>query len=241
MGEAVDKICGWLDVPLRPYRYVVTPNVDHIILLQKSQSFRDAYEKASLSVIDGWPVAKAVSFLSARKVDVVPGSDLVPAIFDKLQKEGKEVSIFLLGAAEGVGMVAAQNIKRSWPALKKVHFYSPPYGFESDTNAIAKVRDVLIGVNPDLLIVGLGAPKQEMWARSQVGADLSCVAICAGATIDFLAENKRRAPLWVRKSRIEWLYRVAQEPRRLFSRYAKGVLIFPCLFFREVISRKKRI
>ena len=99
------------------------------------------------------------------------------------------------------------------------------------SDLLALVKDQV--ARPDVLVVGLGAPKQELWVHKHRERLTAKVALCVGATIDFLAGERRRAPAWMQEAGLEWLYRVASEPRRLAARYAKDALIFPRLFARE--------
>jgi N-acetylglucosaminyldiphosphoundecaprenol N-acetyl-beta-D-mannosaminyltransferase len=141
--------------------------------------------------------------------------------------------VFLLGAAAGVGERAAKNIHRRWSAVEVVGVYSPPMGFERDPqesqNILARVRQAA----PDVLVVGLGAPKQELWVHNHRHAIAAPVALCVGATIDFLAGEKKRAPMILRRLGLEWLHRMMSEPRRLAKRYARDAWIFPQLVWRE--------
>lgn len=237
MKEAVEQIVDW-SLLQDASRYVVTPNVDHTLTLRSSAEFRNAYEGAALRLIDGWPVAKAVELIFGIDVQPVPGSDLVPAIFDELQSRHLASRIYLLGALPGIAEIAADRIRSQWPDLIIAGTCSPPMGFERDAAECSKVCAQLRKARPDILILGLGAPKQELWIhrhRNQIGP---CVAICAGATIDFLGGAKVRAPRWVRRLHLEWFHRVVQEPRRLFARYAKGMILFPVLSISEKLRHE---
>jgi len=146
---------------------------------------------------------------------------------------GGGLRIYLLGAAPGVADRAAGNIRKDWPAVEIVGTYSPPIGFERDAAENEAILNRIAGAGPDVLIIGLGAPKQELWVHQHRGRIAAKVALCVGATIDFLAGERKRAPMWMREAGLEWLYRVALEPRRLAARYAKDALIFPRLVARE--------
>lgn len=214
-------------------RYVVTPNVDHILTLATNDDFVEAYRGAELRVIDGWPVRVALKLLHRVDSSVVPGSDLVPSLFDECDRQRLDLRVFLLGAAAGVADTAAIRIAERWRNVRVVGTCSPDYGFEKDPHASQRICDLITSKSPDLLVVGLGAPKQELWISDNAWRTRAKVAICAGATIDFLSGTKRRAPALVRRLRLEWAYRVIQEPRRLAKRYLKGMLIFPWLVLRE--------
>jgi len=190
-------------------------------------------------IVDGKPVLGVSRLLGVALCEVVPGPDLCSALFDAFEG-GLSPRIFLLGAEEGVAEIAASNIVARWPWVKVCGTYSPPMSFGSKTAssdiAIARIN----ACRPDLLVIGLGAPKQEIWI-SQVSDRLQVkVALCLGAVIDYLSGNKRRAPLWMRKLSLEWLYRVLCEPRRLAGRYLHDACIFPQIVLRELFRYKQR-
>ncbi len=232
MGEAVRQILNWVDEPNRACRFVVTPNVDHTIMLQEHEGLRAAYDHADLVLADGYPVILASWLLGKTLPERVAGSDLVPALFGGGDPE-RPLRTFLLGAAPGVAERAADKIIERWQGVEIVDTYSPPFGFENDDAEQAHILARVEAARPDLLVVGLGAPKQEVWVNEQ-RENLACsVALCVGATIDFLAGEKDRAPRWVQDVYLEWLYRMLSEPRRLFWRYMKDAWVFPQLVWRE--------
>jgi N-acetylglucosaminyldiphosphoundecaprenol N-acetyl-beta-D-mannosaminyltransferase len=153
-------------------------------------------------------------------------------LFDAAERHGG-LRVYLLGAAPGVARRAAANIRQRWPSVRIVGTYSPPIGFERDAAENAKIIARLAAAKPDLLLVGLGAPKQELWVDAHRHAISAKVTLCIGATIDFLAGERRRAPMWIRRLGLEWLHRVAGEPRRLLGRYARDAWVFPRLVWRE--------
>lgn len=233
MPEAVTRLMDWIHgEPEAGHRYVVTPNVDHTVMLQEHEGLRAAYADANLILADGMPVVLASRLLRKPLPERVTGADLVPALFGAADDQ-RPLTAYLLGAGPGVAEVAAKNIEQKWPAVRIVGTYSPPFGFEHDdaenTAILARIREA----KPDVLVVGLGAPKQELWVhthRDHIDARLS---LCVGATIDFLAGNTPRAPRWMQRFGLEWLFRVLSEPRRLFKRYARDAWIFPRLVWRE--------
>ena len=231
MPQAVARIYEWLRDDAG-CRYVVTPNVDHTVILQQHAELRAAYAGAGLVLADGFPVVLASKLVGRPLPALVPGSDLVPALFTAAA-EHHGVKVYLLGAGPGVAERAAERIQQRWPAVNVVGCYSPPLGFEHDDAENARIIAQVNAAQPDLLVLGFGAPKQELWiAKHQAQLQAKC-ALCVGATIDFLAGEKRRAPVWMRRLRLEWLHRVASEPRRLFKRYARDAWVFPQLVWRE--------
>jgi N-acetylglucosaminyldiphosphoundecaprenol N-acetyl-beta-D-mannosaminyltransferase len=235
MAEAVSIIDGWVRDGLEDgeaCHYVTTPNVDHMVLLRDHAEMRAAYAGAGLVLADGWPVVTASRWLGVPLPERVAGSDLVPALFSAADPH-RPLRTYLLGAAPGVAFRAAQKIHDRWPGVQVVGVDSPPLGFERDAELNARILSRIASVQPDLLVVGLGAPKQELWVHKHRHSIESTVAICAGATIDFLAGERRRAPVWMQRLGLEWLHRVASEPRRLVRRYARDAAIFPQLVLKE--------
>ena len=232
MDEAVGQVLAWSRGDGGSCRFVVTPNVDHVVMLQHHEGLQAAYREAGLVLVDGAPVLWSARLLRRRVPERVAGSDLVPALFDAVSDQ-EPIRIFLLGAGPGVGERAAANIRRRWPAVEVVGTYSPPLGFEKSDAENEAILSRIAQAAPDVLVVGLGAPKQELWVHRHKGKIAAKVALCVGATIDFLAGEKSRAPKWMQWVGLEWLYRVGTEPKRLAARYAKDAWVFPRLLLRE--------
>ena len=237
MPEAVQRLRKWIsDKDDQPCRFVVTPNVDHTVLLTENEKLQAAYESANLILADGHPIIWASKLLRRPLPERVPGSELVPKLFDSYKKAGS-LKVFLLGAAEGVAVRAAENMKQQWRNVETVGVYSPPMGFEKDEDETNYILGRIVLTRPDVVVVGLGAPKQEIWVHQNINQIDASVALCVGATIDFLAGEKHRAPVWMQRSGIEWLHRMASEPKRLAARYAKDAWIFPRIVFRQWMSQ----
>ncbi|NIL95694.1 MAG: WecB/TagA/CpsF family glycosyltransferase [Planctomycetales bacterium] len=232
MPEAVARLQHWIGTSAAPCRYVVTPNVDHTILYQHNPRLRDAYQAASLVLADGMPVLWASRLFGKPLPQRVTGSDLVPALFDASCGDRPQ-RVFLLGGGPGVAERAAANIHRRWAHVQVVGTLAPPQGFEHDPGQNQEIVKTINTAAPDCLVVGLGAPKQELWVHRHYRQLDVPLALCVGATIDFLAGEKRRAPGWMQRCGLEWLYRCAREPRRLGGRYARDALIFPRLLWQE--------
>ena len=232
MDQAVMRLQQWIADCDRRCRYVVTPNVDHTVLFQSNRQLRDAYAGSSLVLADGWPVVLASRLLGKRLPERVTGSDLVPALFSAA-KAGDGLRVFLLGAGPGIAERAAERIEQRWPAVSVVGTNSPPIGFEHLDQQNQEIIDLINASRADVLVVGLGAPKQELWVTKHAGDLNVSVALCAGATIDFLAGHESRAPKWMQRTGLEWLHRCCSEPRRLVRRYARDARIFPQIVWRE--------
>ncbi|MFK7768529.1 MAG: WecB/TagA/CpsF family glycosyltransferase [Mariniblastus sp.] len=236
MAEAVASLRAWINEDSGQCRYVVTPNVDHAVQLQENEGLCKSYEEAHLILADGHPIVWASRLLRQPLPERVAGSELVPALFDSCEKKG-DLKVFLLGAMPGVGAIAAANMKKQWPNVETVGVYSPPFGFENDPDECNFVLGRIALCNPDVVIVGLGAPKQEIWVNKHYKQMNAKAALCVGATIDFLAGEQKRAPVWMQKSGIEWLHRMCSQPKRLVKRYAKDAWIFPQLVWRQMMGR----
>ena len=232
LDQAVEQIYEWTTWRSHRSRFVVTPNVDHAVMYQEHNALRAAYAHASLVLADGMPVIAAARLLGLPIPERVAGSDLVPELFERAADHGG-LRVFLLGAAPGVATRAAAYIEHRWPSVEVVDTYSPPPGFEHDVRENEAILSRIARAQPDLLVVGFGAPKQELWVDAHRDRIEAAVTLCVGATIDFLAGEKRRAPVWMRKTGLEWLHRLLSEPQRLFRRYARDAWQFPQLVFRE--------
>lgn len=239
LAEAVSQCLCWMSEEKHSCRYVVTPNLDHVIQYQERSDLREAYRRSSMVIADGWPLVLASSVSGRPLPERVAGSDLVPALFHAIEQSQEPRSLFLLGAAPGVAEMAAAVITKSSPRVQVVGTYSPPLGFEHSADECAEIRRRINEVSPDLLVVGLGAPKQELWLAAHHEALQVGVAIAAGATIDFLAGRQKRAPVWMQRTHLEWLHRLLSHPRRLAGRYFRDALMLPSLFWREYQNRHR--
>ncbi len=189
MMQAVRRVQDWIECGEDRCHVVVTPNVDHVVMLQSNKPLREVYQAADMVLADGWPVVAASRLLRKPLPERVPGSDLVPCLFKHTKTNGP-LSVYLLGAADGVAARAAMLIAARWPSVAVVGTYSPPLGFEHDAAENEAILAKIAAAKPDVLVVGLGAPKQELWVHHHRGRIQARVALCVGATIDFLAGKK---------------------------------------------------
>lgn len=139
--------------------YVVTPNVDHIVQLETSKELKAVYENASLILTDGKPLLWIAKWYGTPIKEKISGSDLFPRLCNMAAKKGYK--LFFLGAAEGVAAKAAENLANKFKGLQVVGTYSPPFGFENNQIEMDKIKSMIKESKPDILIVGLGCPKQE--------------------------------------------------------------------------------
>jgi exopolysaccharide biosynthesis WecB/TagA/CpsF family protein len=221
IAEAVDRIEAMVEA--RRPGYVVTPNVDFLVQARRDAELLLILAQADLVLCDGRPLVWASRWLGNALPCRVAGSDLVPVLLRRAEQRGWR--IFLLGGAAGVGAEAARRIAAAHPLLPAVGHYSPPIralaGMD-DAEIVAKIRVA----KPDIVLVCFGCPKQEKWIFRHHRTAGIPVMIGAGGTVDFLAGRLTRAPVWMRRTGTESVFRLWQEPRRLFARYAGDFLRF---------------
>jgi N-acetylglucosaminyldiphosphoundecaprenol N-acetyl-beta-D-mannosaminyltransferase len=218
LEEAVQQICQWLDDESTG-RYVCVTDVHCIMQSYRRPEVRSAYNSASLCVPDGMPLTWVGRALGQRTMGRVYGPDLMLRLLEIAAREG--YTNFFYGGAEGV----AEDLKRlttmRLPDLKVVGTYCPP--FRSLTR---DEREVLIStvnaVKPDLLWIGLGAPKQELFMKEYHDVLRAKVMIGVGAAFDFHTGRVRQAPRWMMRIGLEWFFRLCMEPRRLAPRYVRN-------------------
>lgn len=215
MNEAIEKIDSIIEN--KQNEYVVTPNVDHMIKLQYDVELQSVYKNAGLVLTDGQPLVWISKIFKTPIREKVSGSDLFPRLCELAAK--RNYGMFFLGAQEGVAAKAASNLMKRFPGLKIVGTYAPPFGFQNNTKQLNKIEDMIHDAHPDILIVGLGCPKQEKYMYHNFRKLGVPISLGLGASLDFESGNIKRAPKWMRNSGTEWLYRLTQDPKRLFRRY----------------------
>jgi N-acetylglucosaminyldiphosphoundecaprenol N-acetyl-beta-D-mannosaminyltransferase len=197
--------------------WIATPNVDHLRAATVDWRLGELIRDAALSVADGAPVVWAGRLAGRRVPERVAGADLLWSLCGAAAEDGK--TVYLLGGATGVPERAAEELQRRYPGLKVAGTCSPPYGFESDPKELGNCRDGLRITNPDVVFVGLGFPKQELFIQRFGELLPNAWWLGCGAAIPFAAGELARAPRWMQATGLEWLFRLGSEPRRLFRRY----------------------
>lgn len=198
---------------------VFTPNVDHLIKLQKDIEFCRAYSIATYKTCDSQALMFVSRFLGTPIQEKISGSDLFPAFY-RYYKDDEDIKIFLLGAAEGIAARAQAEINRKTGREIVIAAHSPSYGFEKDEAECQRIVEMVNRSGATVLAIGVGAPKQEKWLyyyKDQMPNVKIFLAI--GATIDFEAGAVARSPKWITNLGFEWLYRLLSEPQRLWKRY----------------------
>lgn len=196
--------------------YVVTPNIDHVVLAEDDRHFRDAYAGASLSLIDGTPLFWSTRLLGQQAPAKVSGSDLVEPLMARAGAKGWKV--YLLGAGPGVAERAGKIFEQRY-RTQVVGCDAPMLSLNEDDAATRAAFEKVKAARPDLLLLALGAPKQEILMHRWLPTFAPAVALGIGASLDFVVGTVRRAPVWMQRSGLEWAWRLGQEPRRLWRRY----------------------
>lgn len=215
MSETIDAVEELIKSEKKSY--VVAINVDVVIKIENDPYLKKIVDNADMVLVDGKPLVWISNFYGKPLKAKISGSDLVPLLCEEASK--KQYSIFIIGGKEGVAEQAKQNLEKRLPGIMIVGTYAPTYGFEKNDAELNKINTLLSEAKPDLLIACFGCPKQEKWIFENISKYDAKVSICAGATVDFLAGNIKRAPRWMSEHGLEWLYRFLQEPKRMFRRY----------------------
>jgi exopolysaccharide biosynthesis WecB/TagA/CpsF family protein len=212
---------------------VFTPNVDHLMKLQKNYEFYLTYQKADYIVCDSKIMIYASKFLGTPIQEKISGSDLFPAFYTYYKHDHK-MKIFLLGGLGKTAKIAQNKINSRVGRDIVVATYSPPFGFENDRHECQKILELINDSGATVLGIGVGAPKQELWLdkfKDQLKNVKIFLAI--GATINFEAGSMKRAPQWMSEIGFEWFYRLLSEPDRLWKRYLLDDLPFFWLVFKQ--------
>jgi N-acetylglucosaminyldiphosphoundecaprenol N-acetyl-beta-D-mannosaminyltransferase len=220
LGIEIDNLS--LEELLKEMRsgFVVTPNVNHVMLMHRDPEFREAYSSADYHLCDSQILMNVSEWLGKPIRQKISGSDLLPAFYH-YHWDNPNIKIFLLGAEEGVGAIAMRKINQMVARTIVVDTYSPPWGFEKDPIECQKIMRLLEQSSATVLVLGFGTPKQEKWFyhyRQEIDRSID-LTFAIGTTINFEAGHALRAPHWMRSAGLEWLYRLCREPKRLWRRY----------------------
>jgi len=214
MGEALSRIEGFISEG-RPHR-VVTVNLDYLRHSRRDEHFRDAVNSADLAVADGAPLVWASRLFGHPLPERVTGVDLADRCAELAA--ARSYRLFLLGAGPGVAEGVARVLEQKYPGLHIAGTYTPPFGEFSEEEE-QRIRERIRRAKPDILLVGLPTPRQELWNHGRAEEWGVPVTIGVGAAFDMLGGLVPRAPRWMQRSGLEWLFRLWIEPRRLWKRY----------------------
>lgn len=216
---------------------VVTPNIDHLQRVRRDPTLAVLYDGALLSLPDGVPV-RWLARIQGVALERVSGADLFPAVCRELAQSGKRVAV--LGTRDaGRAEALCERLASEFPGIV-AQVISPRMGFERTPEMLVEVQQAVVSFLPDAVFVCLGSPKQELFAK-RLGRMLpKTIFVGAGAAADFYLGDVRRAPRWVQSFGLEWLFRLINEPHRLWRRYVGNVFFLPGAMWREIAKRVRR-
>jgi exopolysaccharide biosynthesis WecB/TagA/CpsF family protein len=204
------------------YAYVVTPNTDQLIRYCDDAAFRDLYRSAGFVLLDSRFLAYLLRFVFRLRMPTCPGSDVTAQLFDNVV--GPDDKLVVIGGSEAQAQLLAQK-----HGLRGLRHFNPPMGFINDPVAVEECLRFIEEQSPfRFCLLAIGCPQQELLAKAlQTRGRARGLALCVGASINFLTGAERRAPQWIQKTGFEWLFRLAQNPARMAGRYlVRGPRIF---------------
>ncbi len=214
---------------------IATLNLDHLVKLSTNEAFRLAYARQDLVTADGNPIVWLARAAGHRRVELVPGSDLIQPVLQKAAAHRAQVAF--VGSTEASLEAASRILSEKVPGIEIKALVAPPMGFDPTGAEAFHILDGIAAQGIRLVLVALGAPKQEQFAA--IGRDrypdLGFLSI--GAGLDFIAGAQRRAPAWARRLALEWLWRMLLSPRRLALRYLDCALVLPAHLMRSLAMR----
>jgi len=228
MPLAVETIEKW--IIQRQREYVCVTNVHLIMECQRDEKLRQIHNRAGMVTPDGMPLVWLSHLNGFRQVERVYGPDLLLAFCARSATQGYRH--YFYGGAEGVPQLLVKRLTQRFPGLEIAGMFSPPFTPLSPRED-AQIVDMINQTQPDVIWVGLGAPKQERWMAAHLGRIQAPVMIGVGAAFDFHSGLKPQAPYWMQRHGLEWVFRLANEPQRLWRRY----LIYNPLFIFLVLQQ----
>jgi len=216
-------------------RQIVTANAQFYVLADKNVRFRGVVEESEYICADGMPLVWACDRLMHTKVPRIAGIDLI----DDLCREGaaKGLRVFFMGGRPGTARATASILATKYPGMVVAGVSCPNYGFELKPETLTAALDEIGAAKPQVLFLALGAPKQEFFIGQHIRPLGIPLAIGIGGSFELLAGDLHRAPRWMQDAGLEWAFRLAQEPRRLWKRYLIGNLEFVWSLTKWSVSR----
>jgi N-acetylglucosaminyldiphosphoundecaprenol N-acetyl-beta-D-mannosaminyltransferase len=214
--------------------YVLTPNAQHVVLLDRDKNLQTIYSEAAFVLPDGVSLLLAARLLGRKLPHRLAGVDMFQALCKRAADEG--LRIFLLGGRPGSAEKAAEKLLANSPGLIISGIFCPPHGFEDDPSQQEEIQARIRAANPHLLFVAFGAPKQEYWIHEHARNLGVPIAMGVGGSFEMVGGIVPRAPMWMRKTGLEWVHRLVREPRRMWRRYLIGSLQFAVVVLRQRLN-----
>ncbi len=220
------------------YALLTSVNAQAVLVAAESPRFAEILNTSAISIADGMSIVISSRLLGTPLQNRVAGVDLVEEVCKRCADE--RLGIYLLGGRPGSGYLTAEVLKKRYPSLMVTGFDCPPYGFENSSFENARILQRIRKAAPDILFVALGTPKQEYWTADNASALNVAIAIPVGGAFEMLAGLVPRAPRWLQLIGMEWLFRLAMEPRRLWRRYLIGNAHFIALIARQYFATRSK-
>jgi len=236
---SMDRVLAIFDRWLadRHDRYVIFRDVHGVMRAQSDPELRRAHEEADIIAPDGMPLVWIAKFDGMKEISRVCGPDLLPLVCQKGISNGWRH--YFVGGAPGVAELMVENLTQSYPGISIVGHCCPPFRILSEEEDEIICTNIRLA-SPDFIWVGLGTPKQENWMYAHRGRCGGAIMLGVGAAFDLYAGTVTRAPVWMQKLGLEWLFRLSSEPGRLWRRYLILAPRFVLLTFYDVVAKRRR-
>jgi len=231
--DTISKICSW--ALKHESRYVALCNVHSVVTALLDNNHRSNLNAADMATPDGMPIAWSMRKMGFPTQQRINGPDLMWCYCDKAEKTGQK--IFFYGSTNNVLTILKERLRTSFPELQIAGMYSPPFR-ELTATENAEVVERLNNSGANVIFIGLGCPRQERWMFEQRGK-VNAVMIGVGAAFNYHAGTTKRAPKWMQNAGLEWLHRLASDPRRLWKRYFVTNSIFIFTISAQLLGIKK--
>jgi N-acetylglucosaminyldiphosphoundecaprenol N-acetyl-beta-D-mannosaminyltransferase len=235
LGDAADRVVARAQSGLGGYASLTS--VHGLTLAQNDCDVMSALQGAWTNFPDGMPIRWWQRRLGYTDAERVSGADLMPLVFER--GKGAGLRHFFFGSTDRVLELLASTLATRWPGVHVCGTYSPPFG-PIDSHDADGHLDRVVEAQPDIVWVGLGAPKQDLWAQQYADRVAPALTVAVGAAFEFVAGTRRRAPEWMQRHGLEWTHRLASEPRRLTGRYARSNTRFLMHVTRETLRSGAR-
>ncbi len=219
-----------------PTQHVVTANAQFYLLAERNLQFQECLAEADYICADGLPIVRMCHWMGAREVERITGIDLIPSLCEQAASLG--LPVYFLGGEPGSAAATASQLMDRYPGLLVCGVGCPPRGFENSPRVLREILASIEAANPAIIFVAFGAPKQEFFIRQHIKAMGIPVAIGVGGSFEVISGMRRRAPQWAQTAGMEWIFRLAQEPRRLAKRYFIGNSVFSYYALRFLFSEE---
>jgi N-acetylglucosaminyldiphosphoundecaprenol N-acetyl-beta-D-mannosaminyltransferase len=234
--QLFEKCDDWLRDKHARSRHIACVNVNCAVESYLDKNVRDVFSKADVLGADSMPFVYWIKFFTGRKCDRLYAPDIILNL-SKIAVH-RQYRVFLYGGAEGVPEKMKCFLENRFPGINIVGTYSPPFRSLTSEEDEA-ICGMINATRPDYILVGLGSPKQDRWIQDHLTRIPGSIMVASGAAFDFFSGEIKQAPLYIQKSGFEWLFRLTQDPKRLWKRYTLYNFIFLWNFLMQILHLKK--